>query len=229
MKAIILAGGEGTRLKPLTNNVPKPMVQVLGRPILEHILEALPKEITELLIVVGYKAEVIRDHFGFQYQDRKISYIQQDQRLGTAHALGLCRRYFSPNERFLYMVADDLHLAKALSNLLQHERGILVSKHAEPSRFGVVEVTEDNIVRGIEEKPEQPRSNLVSTGVYVLDTQIFNYPARLEVNGEYYITSQVEKMLKDYPLTAVQTDFWHPIGYPEDIALAEDLLQKRYG
>ncbi|MEK7555013.1 MAG: sugar phosphate nucleotidyltransferase, partial [Patescibacteria group bacterium] len=87
MKCIILAAGEGKRLRPLTIDKPKPMVEVLGRPLLHHIIDSLPKEITELVLVVGYKAEAIQKYFGYKFEVLKVTYIRQNRPEGTAHAL----------------------------------------------------------------------------------------------------------------------------------------------
>lgn len=228
MKAVILAGGKGTRLLPLTENTPKPMVLVSGKPILERILNELPDQVLEVFIIVGYLADQIKDYFGDSYNGKNITYIQQDQLLGTAHALGLCRSYIKPGEKFFYLVGDDLHKKSALTKLAEHDLAVLVKEHPEPHRFGVIEIDESGAVKSIEEKPKNPKSNFVSTGVYVLDEKVFHYPAKLEEVGEYYITDQVQKMMRDYPLKAEVTDFWHPISSPKDITLAEELLKKYY-
>lgn len=228
MKAIIIAAGKGTRLLPLTENMPKPMVPVSGKPILEHILNELPEEISEVVIIVGYLADQIKDYFGDAHKGRRIAYVHQKELLGTAHALGLCRHLIAPGEKFLYLVGDDFHKKQALAKLLSNDRAVLVKEHEEPQRFGVIEVDEAGFVKSIEEKPKNPKSNLVSTGAYVLDENIFHYPAKLEEVGEYYITDQVQKMMQDYPMKVEVTDFWHPVGYPKDIAIAEELLKKYY-
>ncbi len=227
MKAIILAAGEGKRMRPLTLVKPKPMVEVLGKPLLHHIIDALPSEITELIIVIGYKGEQIVAYFGDVFEGRPVTYIRQEKPEGQAHALLLCREFIAPHERFLFLFADDLHSARALKALLRHERAILVREHEHPERFGVVTVSEDGRVRAIEEKPEHPKSNLVVTGVYLLDSNIFGFPLAEKTHGEYYIADQINKLVKGYDVVVEKTDFWHPVGYPEDIASAEKVLKGR--
>ena len=91
MKAVIFAAGEGRRLHPLTLTQPKPLVKVFEKPLIQHTWDVLPNEISEVLIVVGYKQEMIREFLGDEFQDKKVTYIIQLEPLGTAHALELCK------------------------------------------------------------------------------------------------------------------------------------------
>ncbi len=115
MRCIILAAGEGVRMRPLTLATPKPMIKVCGRPLLEHIIDALPAEVDELILVVGYLREQIRDYFGDSFKRFKINYIVQENKLGTYNALKLCEHLLRLEERFLLIYADDLHAPIALS------------------------------------------------------------------------------------------------------------------
>jgi len=228
MKAIILAAGEGKRMRPLTLTTPKPMLEVLGKPLLHHIIDSLPKAINELIIVIGYKGDQIKKYFGSDFEGRKIQYVLQKEQLGTAHGLWLCKEYLKPKERFLFMVGDDLHSPKALEGLISGETlKVLAQDHDDPRRFGVVEADAKGLVTGFVEKPEKPRSNLVSPGVFVLDDRIFNYPlvkhSRL---GEYFMPEVVMQLIKDHKVYIERTEFWHPVGYPHDILSAEKMLSR---
>jgi NDP-sugar pyrophosphorylase family protein len=228
MKCIILAAGKGKRMQPLTLTTPKPMLKVLGKPLLEHIIDSLPKEISEIILVVGYKKEQIKEYFKDNFRGRTISYIDQAEALGTAHALHLCRPYLKEGERFMLMFADDLHSPEALKRLLKHDLAVLVTHHEDPSRFGTVLTDKDGRVIHTEEKPEKPKTDMVVVGVYVLDTRFFTYEMELdERTGEYFIPPIVNRMIKDHKMFVEETDFWHPIGYPEDITTAEEVLKKR--
>lgn len=229
MKAIILAAGEGKRMRPLTLTTPKPMIEVLGKPLLHHIIDSLPKAITELILVVGYKADVMKRYFGDSFEGRKITYVFQEKPLGSAHALYLSRSYIGPREKFLLMFADDLHSKAAIEKLLRHDLGLLVAEHTDPRRFGVVHADQSGHVVSIEEKPERPKSNLVVVGVYVFDGRIFNYELVKHPLGEYFLPEVVTQLLKDHRMVAEKTNFWHPIGYPEDIEAAEAILKKKQG
>ena len=174
MKAVILAAGKGTRMRPLTLETPKPMIEVLGQPLLHHIIDSLPGKITEVILVVGYKQEKIKEYFGEEFEGKRLTYVTQEERKGTGHALGLCKDLFNEGERFLLMVGDDLHSPEALEKLVAHPLALLVHEHEEPSRFGVIEADENNKALSFIEKPENPTSNLVWPGVAVLDTRVFN-------------------------------------------------------
>src|SRR3989344_7915186 len=114
MQAVILAAGEGKRLRPLTLDRPKPMIELLGKPILEHTIENLPSAINELVIVVGYKSEKIKNHFGNNWKGRSIVYVEQNMPpTGTAHALFTARRALKPG-RFLSLMGDNISGGKAL-------------------------------------------------------------------------------------------------------------------
>ncbi len=222
---------------PLTLEAPKPMIDVLGKPLLYHIIRTLPDEITEIVIVIGYKGDQIRQYFGDWFpaeggsasggEGRKITYIRQEKQIGNADALALCKPLLKSGERFLFMFCDDLHSPKAIKKLLSYELGTLVKEHPDPRRFGVFEVDANDRVISMEEKPEYPKSNLVAVGVYILDTRIFDYKVRKMVNGEYFMTDQIDQLIKDHKFVVERTDFWHPIGYPHDIDKAEELLRNR--
>lgn len=224
MKCVILAAGEGRRMLPLTEHTPKPLLKVAGRPIIEHVISALPEEITELVIATGYRGDQIRQFLGKKFLGRDIAYVHQVQRLGTAHALKLCQPHLG-SERFLFTNADDLYDPAGIKECLRHDRSLLVAEHGEPERFGVVSMNPDGTVADIIEKPEQPKTRLVSTGFMALDENIFRYQPDRHKNGEYYLTTMVGKMLTDYPVYAVKTSWWFPIAFPEHLSLAEKFLR----
>lgn len=211
-------------MRPLTLTKPKPMLEVAGKPILHHIIDSLPREVNELVLVVGYLKDRIKNYFGNAFGRFNIHYVEQNEKLGNGHALFLCKDVLQ-NERFLVLFADDLQSPEALQNLLNHQLAIMVKGVEDPRRFGVVQTDTNNHVTRIIEKPENPPTNLAATGVYVLDSRIFSYPLIQHPNGEHYLTDVVTQMVKDYPMKAVTTSFWVPIGYPEDLKKAEEILQ----
>jgi UDP-N-acetylglucosamine diphosphorylase / glucose-1-phosphate thymidylyltransferase / UDP-N-acetylgalactosamine diphosphorylase / glucosamine-1-phosphate N-acetyltransferase / galactosamine-1-phosphate N-acetyltransferase len=226
MKAVILAAGEGVRMRPLTEATPKPMIKVLGKPLLERFLEVLPDDIDEVILVVGYKRDQIQNYFGDEFEDKKIAYVVQEEQLGVAHALFLCKDLIAEGERFLYGYCDDLHSKKVLTKLIKHPLAALAMEYDDPRAFGVFEVDGDGNLVDIEEKPEHPKSNLASTGTYVLDSRIFDYDlVKDSKHGEYFITDNISRMAKDCKFKVVEADFWQPIGYPEDIKKAEEILK----
>ena len=226
MQAVILAAGEGKRMRPLTLERPKPLILVASRPILAHIIDALPREVDEIILVIGYKGDLIRRHFGDSYKGRRIRYVHQWMPAGTAHALAMAEPLLE-NGRFLMLNGDDLHGAAAFREALTHPLALLAAPHDEPSKFGVIELNADGTLASIVEKPDLPPTNLVSTGAMVLDKRIFEYKAVRHENGEYYLTYPLGLLAKEHPITVVTQDFWMPVGYPEDVEAAGEVLVRR--
>lgn len=226
MKAVILAAGEGVRMRPLTNTKPKPMVEILGKPLLHHILNVLPDEINEVILVVGYLGDQIKKYFGNRFGRFRIKYVSQKEKLGTGHALHLCKKFLK-HGRFLMLYADDLQSKKDLEKLLQYPLALLVKHVKNPQRFGIVAADKKGRILEIVEKPEHPSSNLACTGAKVLDSRIFKYPLVQHQNGEYYITHPLAKFAKEHEIMAVKASFWLPIGNPEDLKSAEKILRRK--
>lgn len=222
MQCVILAAGKGTRLRPLTENTPKPLVKVAGKTLLDHIVEALPSAVDELILVTGYLEEQIKEHCGEEFHGRKVTYVHQAEQKGTGHALWLCKDLIKG--RFLFMFADDLHGAQDIARATSFTRSMLTLTTDTPERFGIVVRHPDGTLAQMIEKPDHPPSNLASTGVMVLDEHIFGYELKVERKGEFYLTDVIEEYAKDYPIAVVEQNLWVPIGYPEDIDKAERIL-----
>ena len=215
-------------MRPLTYEKPKPLLSVLGKPLMQHIFEILPDDIHEVIMVVGYKSEMIKSFMGNTYLGKRIVFVEQKEPWGTAHALFLCKKHLENEKKFLLMYADDLHSKKGVQDLLKYDSALMVSEVENPERFGVVTTRSDNSVLDIEEKPKNPKSNLVATGVYVLRPEIFSYYEKeREGKGEYFLTEMIAKYIQDFECKAVRSDFWIPIGYPADLEKAEKVLRDR--
>jgi UDP-N-acetylglucosamine diphosphorylase / glucose-1-phosphate thymidylyltransferase / UDP-N-acetylgalactosamine diphosphorylase / glucosamine-1-phosphate N-acetyltransferase / galactosamine-1-phosphate N-acetyltransferase len=224
MKAIILAAGEGNRMRPLTEHIPKPMLTVHGKTLISYILESLPDAITEYIVVVGYKREVIQENLGSSYKGKPIRYVVQEQKTGTADALKLCHSFLEESERFLLTYADDIYDKESITRCLNHQYSLLVAETDEPERYGVVTLNSDGSVLEIEEKPESPKTNLIAPGIYILDTSIFKYEPKA-VKGEYYFTTMLDQFIKEHKVFIEKASFWVTIGYPYDLEKAKDLLR----
>lgn len=225
MQCVILAAGKGTRLRPLTESTPKPLVAVAGKPLLDHIVEALPSAVDELIIVVGYLGDQIKAYCGETYHGRKVTYVVQAEQRGTGHALWLCKDLLKG--RFLFMFADDIHGKADIARACSYTRSMLTLTTETPERFGIAVRNPDGTLAEFVEKPENPPSNLASTGVFVLDTNVFNFELKTETKGELYHTDVIREYAKQYPIAVVEQSLWIPVGYPEDILRAEKMLAVR--
>jgi UDP-N-acetylglucosamine diphosphorylase / glucose-1-phosphate thymidylyltransferase / UDP-N-acetylgalactosamine diphosphorylase / glucosamine-1-phosphate N-acetyltransferase / galactosamine-1-phosphate N-acetyltransferase len=222
MQCVILAAGKGTRLRPLTDNCPKPLVKVGGRPLLDHIVEALPSAVDELIIVVGYLGEQIKTYCGTEFHGKKVQYVEQVEQNGTARALWLCKDMIKG--RFMFLFADDIHGREDLARATSYVRSILVASVDSPEKFGIVVRNPDGTLGLMIEKPEHAPSNCASTGAMILDDHIFEFEPQVPVKGEYYLTEVIERYAKEYPIAVVEEQLWIPVGYPEDITRAETIL-----
>jgi NDP-sugar pyrophosphorylase family protein len=226
MKALVLAGGEGKRLRPLTDDRPKPMILLNGKPLLEYILNELPDAITEIIIIVGYKGEKIREYFGSEWKGKPITYIEQKERLGTAHAVHMARQYLSL-EKFFLLNADDIGDKASFEQGMGYDYCLFVAEHEDPKRFGVVELNEDGVtLKRITEKPEHPATNLVSTGSMVLSPAIFEIPLVQHPNGEHYIVDSLAGVQKTLLINVIRQKSWITVTFPEDVQKTEGLLKK---
>ncbi len=221
MKALILAAGRGSRMLPLTEKAPKPLMLVNDKPILEWIILSLSKDIDELHIVIGYFGEQIKDYLGESFNGKKIFYYTQEVASGTWPAMKSAESSFGKDEKFLLMYADDMYDKESIETMLDLENALLVGEAVDPSRYGVVELDEDDIVRNIEEKPIYPKSNIVATGVYVLNASIFDYVYPRDISGEQYFTNVYLEYIKNNPVNAVYVKHWVSIATPEDLARAD--------
>ena len=223
MQCVLICAGKGTRMRPLTNGTPKPLIEVCGKTILDHIVEALPREIDELILVIGYKKEQIKAHCGDTFHGRKVIYVEQeDYAGGTGDAL-MCAKD-AVRDKFLFMYADDIHGADALAKVVQEDHAMLCMHSDTPELFGVLVQNEDGTLKEIIEKPKNPPSNLVNIGGFVVTKDIFSYEVAVSDSGELYATDMITMYAKDYPVRMVEQDVWMPIGYPDHIPQAETNL-----
>lgn len=227
MQCVILAAGKGSRLRPLTETTPKPLVTVGGKTLLDHIAGALPSSVDELIIVTGYLGEQIREHCGEEFHGRPVTYVHQEEQNGTAKALWLCKDLLKG--RFLFMFADDIHGRADLGRATSYTRSLLVTSTETPEKFGIVVRHPDGTIAEMIEKPEHAPSNCASTGAMVLDDNIFTYEPSEEkmIKGEFYLTEVIERYSKDYPIAVVEQTTWIPIATVEDVERADKLLTSK--
>lgn len=223
MQCVIICAGKGTRMRPLTDTIPKPLILVCGKPILQHIVEALPEIIDELVLVVGYKKEQIEAFCGTEFLGKKVTYVAQDDfAAGTGDALMRAKDVLKG--KFLFMYGDDIHGKEALAYVVQEDHAMLGMYSDTPERFGVLEQHEDGTLKQIAEKPEHPTSNLVNIGGFVVDDSIFSCSVPVSQSGELYVTDMLNAYAQDNRVAIIEQTVWLPIGYPEHIAEAEAVL-----
>ena len=219
MKAVILCAGEGLRLRPFTYSEPKVMIQVANKPIVQYVVESLVKNgIRDIVMVVGYKKERIMSHFedGKDF-DARIEYVTQPKQLGTAHALSCAKD--SLDDEFVVLPGDNIVDSTAISDLLSSKKGtsILITESPEPSKYGVVVLSEGR-AKNIIEKPEERISNLISTGIYLLDSKVFVEIDRLLKEGKYDLTEAIRQLALKEDIFGISTSgMWVDAIYPWDL------------
>lgn len=227
MQAVILAAGKSTRTYPLTLTRPKPLLRVVNQTIIEHNLRELRGLVDEVIIVVGYKAEMIREFLGEERDSIRIKYILQEDTSGTASAVGKVREHI--RGRFLLMYGDDLYSGKDLGRLLENENAILAQRVDNPSNFGVLRTEGDKFLEVIE-KPQEFISDLVSIGCFVFSDKIFSVLDDIELSrrGEYEFTDAYNLLGKTEDIRVVTAeDYWLPITYPWSLLRANAYLSGR--
>ncbi len=218
MKAVILAAGRGKRMHHLTEETPKPLLKVSGKTFLDIIFDALPEEVNEIIVVIGYQGEKIKSYLGDNYRGRKIHCVVQRELSGTGKAVLLTKEYFNPGERFLIFYADELISKTDVKDCLTHEFSWLCWKVADSKASGIATISQDGFITKITEKPKSPESNLGVTGLLVVNTDIFQYAPEAHETGEYYLTSMMNGFVKDHKVYPVIGANRPSFSTPEDLA-----------
>lgn len=235
MKLVILAAGKGIRMLPLTEERPKPLIEIAGRPFLHYVLEQAEKagfSFNDIAIVVGYKKEMIKKWL--VDNNVKITTIEQDQLLGTGHAISLAQP-FVDNENFIVLMGDNLYLAQDVEKMEKDDDFCYIAgfKHNNPEKFGVL-ITErdeqDNMfLVKIEEKPEKPPSDLINTGLYKLTPEVFDALKRIKKNEkrhELEITDALNMLARRKKVRIIEIKTWYDFGCPDNIKEIEEFVRK---
>ncbi|MCX5756915.1 MAG: sugar phosphate nucleotidyltransferase [Candidatus Hydrogenedentes bacterium] len=228
MKVIIMAAGKSTRTYPLTLTRPKPLIKVANKPILAHQLDALRGIADGIILVVGYRAEMIREAFGGTYDGMPIEYVVQAEQRGTGHAILQCAQHV--DGPFLAMNGDDLYDSADLANVVREQQAALAMTVADPRLYGVYEVADGNRAVRLVEKPTEVFSHLANIGVYRFTPEVFDVLRHTEpsVRGEIEITSAVQTLAERGVFRVVETvGYWLPIGYPWHLLDANAFMLKR--
>jgi len=210
MQAIILAAGNGVRLQPLTCTRPKPLIKIFEKSILEHNLDQLRGIVKEVILVVGYKGELIQKKIGKKYKEIKIRYVWQKTPKGTGDAAKYALPYLK--DRFLLLNGDDFYFKEDLKKLIKKFPAILAKKE-DPTNFGAIIVKKDGKVKEIVEKPEKKISNLANIGAYYLPKEIFKYRIKKSKRGEYEFPDYINQFARNHSLYFVEAKNWVPISF----------------
>lgn len=233
MDAVILAAGEGTRLRPLTSTRPKPMLPIAGKPILEWDLEALDcAGVKKANVIVGYRREVIEEYFGGKFRGIRLNYIPQDEQLGTGHAVMQAREHVKGE--FLVMNGDLFMTRRFMTSFLKaHGKkesicSMSLVEVQDPRRYGIVEVC-GNKVKSLSEKPKRPKSNLANAGVYVFNENIFNLLDKVKKSArhEYELTDAIKQLITVGSVYGFKCQGqWMDIGLAWNLLDANEILMK---
>ena len=220
-QAVILAAGEGQRLRPFTVNRPKSMLAIADKPIVQYVIESLAQNgIRNIVLIVGYRKEQVFDYIGSGEQlGVDITYVTQEDQLGTADALA--RSKALTDEEFMVLPGDNLIEANTIARFITVKpEAVLVKRVPNPVRYGVVAV-EHGRMKCIEEKPREAGSNIVNTGIYTFTKGIFDF-----IGPELDIPDVLNKMIAHgQTINTLETvDAWLDVVYPWDILTLNDAV-----
>ncbi|MEX1026662.1 MAG: nucleotidyltransferase family protein [Candidatus Paceibacterota bacterium] len=224
MKAVILAAGRGKRMLHLTEDTPKPMLQVAGKTLLEHKIAMMPDEIDEIILVIEYQGDLIESYFGDSYNGRRITYVRQGNLAGTGASLWAAREHLT--ERFLVMMGDDIYCRRDMEELLRYDWAMGVATLPYLERGGRVVLTDDGTLADIIEGTHEVENGTVNIGMFVLQPDIFSYDlVQLPGKDEYGLPQTLLSAVKDgHQVTLVESQFWMQMTSPEDIEKAEQFF-----
>lgn len=218
MKIVILAAGKGKRMLPLTESIPKPLLRFGGKAILDHLFEALPKEIDKAMLVVNYLGEQIKDYCGTEFHGRQISYAL-GQTKGTGLDLMAAKDFILPGERFAIAYADEIFDAQSLIKCLQIQYSWLCFP-VTPERArqsGIPTIDQAGKIISVIEKPQHPSTNIVVNGFMVVNADIFSYDLPAQHSGEYYLTDMMATFIKQHNVYGVIGPEQPSLTTPEDL------------
>lgn len=220
-----MAAGLGTRLRPLTLETPKPMLDLAGRPILERTIEILPPDVDDVILIVGYLKEKIMAHFGGEWRGRRIRYVEQRELKGTGDAVHRAAELLTG--KFLVVNGDDLYDAADLAALAGNELAMLALRTDVARISGAIRMDERGGLAEIIEGASLSPGELINTGAYALDRRFFEYPlVPIKDGAEFGLPQTIARMAKDHPVRIVEAKFWMPVGTPEELRQAQRLYER---
>ncbi|PIR82301.1 hypothetical protein COU20_02985 [Candidatus Kaiserbacteria bacterium CG10_big_fil_rev_8_21_14_0_10_59_10] len=230
MQCVILAAGKGSRMRGLNGDVPKPLLSVGGKTLLQQKLDILPDDVDEVIIVVGYLGQKIREALGDSYRGKRLQYVEQDVLDGTAGALWRAKGMLKGS--FFVMMGDDIYAPEDLEACRAHEWAHLVSRVENTDGVGKVLLNESGAIEDIVESGgHEGGAGIAGTNMFFLDTRIFDFPlVRKAPNSDEYGLPQTIIAASKHsgiPLRPVTATFWSAVNTPEDLVRAEEMLADR--
>lgn len=221
MQAVVLAAGEGTRMRPLTENTPKPMLPVADRPLVAHTADtAIAAGADELIFVVGYEADAVREFFGDSYGGVPVAFAVQEEQLGTADAVNAASEYLEGP--FAVLNGDNLYDEASLSDLFDAAPAIGAYTVPNPSSYGVLSTDGDQVTE-IVEKPADPPTELANAGAYVFPSEARDWlEVEMSERGEREITDVLTRVVDTHNVTPVEVDRWLDVGRPWELLAANE-------
>lgn len=219
MDAVIFAAGKGSRLAPLTDATPKPLLPVKGAPILGQTLDALPASVDRALVIVDHLAEQVEAFCAAREDAARITCLPQIAERGTLAALKTAEPLL--RDRFLVLNGDDLLSADDLARFVASPRAFGVAR-ASRGYYSHVETDPAGVVTGLRAPTDEERAAgiLIATGSYVLDRDVFGLPPVTIKNGEIGLPQTVIAAAASYPTVAIELPSWRPVNTHEDLAAA---------
>ncbi|HSE35434.1 MAG TPA: nucleotidyltransferase family protein [Candidatus Paceibacterota bacterium] len=225
-QAVILAAGKGTRMRPLTDAVPKPLQEILGRSLLAYKLDVLPASIDDVVIVIGHLGEQIVSAIGERQGTRTIRYIAQSELNGTAGALLSARSLL--RERFLVLMGDDLYDANDLAHLAEEEMAIGIAEVCDREIGGEIIRKDDGTLLEVREARHRVDHGFICTGAYALTQRFFAHaPVAVPGSLELGIPQTLASIAREAPVALVPFTRWMQITSPEDLVRAQEFVRMK--
>ena len=223
IQVVILAAGKGIRLLPLTKKIPKSLIDINGKSILERCLSSVLNIASDIIIVVNHLGNKIEERIEDSYMGVRVKYVNVEPK-GTGYAI--CEIKDMLDDRFMVIYGDDILDGKDLEKSMQNEFGIIGAYVSNPTKFGILECDGDDYLINIVEKPQHPKSNFANAGGMTLNKKIFEHELRLSSRNEYEITDYVKYLVEaGEKIKVIKTDYWYPIGNTEELEWARKYVK----
>ncbi len=233
MKAFILAAGKGTRMRPLTERTPKPLLPVAGKPIIQHLIDDLESKVDEIIILIGWEGEKIKEDVSSK--EAELRFVKQGKLLGTADAVSYAEDFVE--NKFVCLNGDVIISKSALHDFIDFfsdddECVVGTAEVDDPENYGIIRTDNQKVVELVE-KPEHPDTNTVNSGLYGFTSEIFEAIDETERSrrGEFEITDSLQGLIDDSRLSAFNIERWYELSRPWDLLsvnehMMEDALER---